>query len=60
MGSEYLGELVRLSEMKSKDGLITTGEWLDHGTKRSYDDLCSMKNDLEEAYLYFILESISK
>ena len=48
--SEYQEELVRLSEMQSKDGLMMTGEWLDHEKKRSYDDLCGMKHDLAEAF----------
>lgn len=47
---EYPEEMVRLSDLRSKEGLITTGEWLDNGKKRSYDDLHSMKYDLAEAF----------
>jgi hypothetical protein len=47
---EYQGEISRLSEMQSSGALITTGEWLDKGKKKSYDDLHSMKYDLIEAF----------
>lgn len=47
---EYPEEVVRLSELQSERGLITTGEWIDYGKTRSYDDLNSMKYDLAEAF----------
>ena len=47
---EYPQEVARLSKLQSEGGLITTGEWLDNGKTRSYDDLDSMKNDLFEAF----------
>ena len=43
-------EVTRLQEMQGREGLITTGEWLDHGKRRSYDDINRMKEDLEEAF----------
>lgn len=47
---EYPQEVVRLSKLQSEGGLITTGEWLDNGKSKSYDDLDSIKNDLGEAF----------
>lgn len=50
MEKEYQDEIQRLQEMQGREGLITTGEWLDHGKRRSYDDMESMKKDLEKAF----------
>ncbi|MBE5992474.1 MAG: hypothetical protein E7247_08800 [Paenibacillaceae bacterium] len=47
---DYPQEAVRLSEMQSKKGIIATGEWVDNGKTRSYDDIHSMKYDLVEAF----------
>lgn len=47
---DYPQEAARLSEMQSKKGIIATGEWVDNGKTRSYDDLHSMKYDLVEAF----------
>ena len=47
---EHQEEMTRLQEMQRREGLITTGEWLDHGVRKSYDDMEGMKNDLEEAF----------
>ena len=47
---DYPEEAARLSEMQLKKGLIDTGEWLDNGNTRSFDDLNNMKHDLFEAF----------
>lgn len=47
---DYPQEAARLSEMQSKKGIIATGEWVDNGKTRSYDDIHSMKYDLVEAF----------
>ena len=47
---DYPDEAARLSEMQSTEGLIATGEWVDNGKIRSFDDLNSMKHDLFEAF----------
>ena len=47
---DYPEEAVRLSEMQSEKGLIDTGEWMDNGKTRSFDDLNNMKHDLFEAF----------
>lgn len=47
---EHQEEIIRLSSMQSEGGLISTGEWLDNGKTRSYDDVASMKYDLAEAF----------
>ncbi len=46
---DYQEEISRISDMQAEGGLIATGEWLDHGNRRSYDDLDWMKRDLAEA-----------
>ena len=47
---EYPEEVIRLSQLQSKGGLIATGVWSDNGKTRSYDVLDSMKHDLAEAF----------
>ncbi len=47
---DHQEEITRLQEMQKREGLITTGEWLDHGKRKSYDDMERMKEDLEEAF----------
>ncbi|MBE5983141.1 hypothetical protein ACOAOT_05735 [Lacrimispora sp. AGF001] len=47
---DYQEEAARLSEMQSTKGLIHTGEWLDNGKTRSFDDLNNMKHDLFETF----------
>ena len=56
---DYPEEAVRLSEMQSKKGLIATGEWVDKGKTKSYDDLNSMKHDLFEAFISVFQSSLS-
>ncbi len=47
---DFPEEAARLSEMQSTKGLIATGEWVDNGKTRSFDDFNSMKHDLFEAF----------
>jgi len=56
---DYPEEAARLSEMLSTKGLIVTGEWLDNGKTRSFDDLNHMKHDLFEAFRSVIQLSLS-
>lgn len=56
---DYPEEKVRLSDLQSPEGLITTGKWQDHGKARSYDDLDSMKHDLAEAFRAVFQFSVS-
>ena len=57
---EYPEEAARLSELQSREGLIATGEWLDNGKTRSYDDFHSMKYDLAEAFKSVFKYSLSE
>ena len=56
---DYPDEAARLSEMQSTEGLISTGEWVDNGKIRSFDDLNSMKHDLFEAFQSVLQISLS-
>lgn len=47
---DYPEEAARLSEMQSTKGLMATGEWVDNGKTRSFDDLNHIRHDLFESF----------
>lgn len=56
---DYPEEAARLSEMQSTKGLMATGEWVDNGKTRSFDDLNHIRHDLFESFRSVFQVSLS-